>query len=1032
MNLSAIFIQRPIMTTLVSFAIFFFGLLAYFHLPVSDLPNVEYPSIAVSTTYPGASPSTMANNVVSPLEQQLLTIPGINTIVSTSSLGNATIVLQFVLSKSLDTAAQEVQAAINQAGPHLPQDLPYAPTYQKVNPSQSPIIWFSLTSPTMQSSSLYSYAHSFLGERLSIIDGVAKVFVFGNPFAVRVRVDPQKLAARQIGINQVAQGILNQNVNLPLGSLFGKYEEFTLSADGQLTQAERYESIIIKNQGNAFVRIKDVGYALDSLLNDKQYIRYLEKGKEENSVFFGIQLQPGYNAMSVIGSIQKLIPGLKESLPKSTTLHTVFDKSDFIKEAIEEVEWTLLFAFVLVITVIYACLGNARNTLIPALALPLSIFGTFAVLGICGYSIDILSLLGITLCVGFLIDDAIVVLENIARHKEKGKSSLQAAIEGSKEISLTVLSMTFSLATIFFPLFFMGGVVGKLFHEFAVVMLSSILISGFVSISLTPMLCAHFMRSNALSFLEKKSIEVHDTIIQFYKKSLHALLPHFGWVTLSGGVLCLLTLLLFFWVPTDFIPPDDIGAVQLFIQTREGTSPAQMQTYQKQINKRLNAYPHIDLCCSISSYPDNNKGFVFIKLKNHKQRPSLLKVIQELKTALGDIPGVDLFFKPYPLLEFQAAASTTKASYQYTLQGLEAEALYTSSKLFVEALKQEKGFTQVSSDLELKQPHLHLEILRDKASSLEISSHDIEQALSLAFGNLNLSPINLPENQYYAVLEVEPRFYESPDKLSQIYLHSPQGNLVPLSGLVHYTEEVGPLNINRVDGLIAVNIFFDLEDCSLGQAVTTLSSLAHKILPVQVKGSLQGTANVFKSSFANLNFLLLITLMLVYIILGILYEDFFHPFTVLSTIPPAAFGGIITLSLFGLPLSLYAFVGLMLLLGIVMKNGIILIDVANAKRKEGATAYNAILEACTVRLRPILMTTFAALMGALPIAMGIGGLTAQARIPLGLVIVGGLLLSQLVTLYLTPSIYLLLEKGKEELFSHPFFSSLGKEDSSKK
>ena len=840
------------MTTLVMSAILFFGIFSYKNLPVSDLPDVEYPAITVSVTYPGASPETMANNVVTPLEQAFLTIGGIQNLISTSSSGSASIVLQFSIDRSIDGAAQDVQAAINQATPHLPKDLPYAPTYQKVNPSQTPIIWFALSSAALPSYQLYDYAYSFIGERLSTIDGVAQVNVFGNPFAVRVQVDPLKLAAKGIGLEDVAYALTSQNVNIPTGTLYGPNTEFIINVDGQLGKAASYNSIIIKNDNGSIVRLQDIGKALDSLVNDKQYLRFISSDKDINTVVFGVKTQAGANSMTVIEHINQILPHLETALPGSINLHRVFDKSVFIEESILDVQFTLFIAFLLVIFVIFFYLGKVKNTLIPSLALPISVIGTFIVMSIIGYTVDILSLLAITLCIGFLVDDAIVVLENIARHAEMGKTAFQAALDGSKEISFTILSMTLSLGSVFIPLLFMGGIMGRVFHEFAVVILVAVLISGFVSLSLTPMLSSRFIdasHTEKKTSIEKISDVFNKKLLSLYEKALRRVFCHPRLTLVFGIVSVVLTAVLFKMLPTDFLPQEDLGAFQVFSQSVDGTSSFQTIDYQKRINKIIQGSPYIDTVCSVSGYPDDNKGFLFVNLKPFHLRPPLAKVMKEVKDELDTIPGVQFFLKALPLINLDVATTATKTSYQYTLQGLETESLYQAASTMLKKIKVSPGFKQVSTDLELQQPQLMVHILRDKASVLNISSQAIEQTLSYAYGSTYISPINTPQNQYYVILEVEPKFYRDPQMLSFLYVKSLTGELIPLSSVTKISQKAGPLNINRINGLPAVNIFFDLDNVPLGTALAHIHQLGLETLPSTVTGSVVGTASTFIESF---------------------------------------------------------------------------------------------------------------------------------------------------------------------------------------
>ncbi|HSW87071.1 MAG TPA: efflux RND transporter permease subunit [Rhabdochlamydiaceae bacterium] len=1016
MNVSAPFVRRPIMTILAMVTILFFGFVAYRNLPVSDLPDIEYPTIEVQAWYPGANPDTMANNVTSVLEQQFLTIEGIHTISSTSKTGSATMVLQFVLEKSIDSAAQDVQAAINASAAQLPQNLPYSPTYQKVNPTATPILFLSLHSATMTHADLYNYAKKNIGQHLSIVNGVASIALWGSPYAVRVQVDPQKLAAKNIGLDEVAAAIKSQNIYEPVGVLYGSTREVNLDVDGQIRHADGYNSMIIKNKNGAVVRIRDIGRAMDNLQTDKFYLHFIKPDLDEPCVIIGVSKQPGSNTLQIMKQIDQLLPELEKQLPGSVKLEPSFDLSTFIKEAIFDVQFTLFLSIALVVMVIFIYLGKVMNTIIPALAIPLSIMGTFIVLSSFGYSVDILSLLAITLSVGFLVDDAIVVIENVVRHVEHGERPIDAAFNGSKEISMTIVSMTICLAAVFIPFLFMKGIIGRLLHEFSITIISAVLLSGIISLTLTPMLCSRliptFNPQARQNRVERFSKGIHQRMIAFYKKTLLWSLSH-RIVILSGGILCLIgSIVLFLVLPREFLPGNNAGAIEGFTIASESTSPFQMFKYQEQVNEVIKKNEYYDSITSLaSSYTTDNQGIFFIDLKPPNKRPDIQKIMDELAPKLFDIPGLKVYMKAVPLINLDIGTSASKGQYQYTLQSLNSEDLYKYGPILFERIKRLSGFTQVYSDLEIQLSQLKLHILRDRASVLNITAADIENTLGYAFADGNLSPINEPDNQFYVIMEVLPKFYNDPSMLSQLYVRSSTtGKLVPLNQVVEMKESVGPLNVNHINGFPSITISFSLRDIPLSTAITSLDRLAKEILPPSITGKVQGAANIFLESFSNLGFLLMITFFIIYIILGILYENFLQPITVMSTLPPAAFGGLLCLLIFQQPISLYSFLGIILLLGIVLKNGIIMIEFANVAVAQGKKPHEAIEDACLIRFRPILMTTLSALMGAVPIAIGFGGITAEGRAPLGIVIIGGLILSQILTLYLTPVTYLYLEE----------------------
>lgn len=1013
MNLSSLFIKRPVMTTLVMLTIAFFGVLSYFKLPVSDLPDIDFPTITVTVNYPGANPETISNNVVVPLEQQFTTIEAISSISSTSYTGNATIVLQFDLNRNIDLAAADVQAAINAASSQLPRDLPYAPIYKKTNPTATSLLFFIVTSPVLTRGELYNYSYTFLSQRLSVIEGVSQVLIYGSPQAVRLRVDPQKLAARGLDLNDVANAIVTANVQIPVGTLFSPKQEFTLNVDGQLDKAALYDPIIIKEQDGSIVRFCDIGQAIDSVLNDKLSVRFFEKGYAAPSVGLAIRKRPGANTLSVIQKVNQILPTLSKQLPSSLRLIRVFDQSEYILESVHEVQMTLLIAIALVAIVVFFYLGNLRDTLIPLIVIPLSILGAFIIILKLGFTLNILSLLGITLAVGYLVDDAVVVLENITRHVEMGESSIDAALKGSKEIFFTILSMTLCLCVVFIPIIFMKGIIGRILYEFAMTIVITVFISGILSLSLTPLLCSKLVhrinQENKTNF-----VAYHRRMLLLYEKSLNWALKH-PEIILGLGVLSLgLSTILMIKLPKDFLPPDDIGLIQGYLQTVDGTSPLAVSESSNQLADILSQDDNIASVVSVGGYPQDNEGLLYIRLKPLKERLSLKPLLTHMYSLVHKIPGTSVFLKPQPLINLEVGTTSSKSNYQYTMQSLSEEELYKYAPIMQKKLAELPFLSHVNSDLDITQPRCQVHILRDRASLYQISALQVEQALNLAYATSNLSPINTSSYQYYAIMETFPKFYRDPSSLSQLWLHSTSGKMVPLTAITEVKEGIGPLTVNHLNASPSATISFNLVDTALSSALDKIHAIAKQTLPTTVKGSVQGGANVFKSSFANMQSLLLVTFFLIYIILGILYENFFSPITVMSTLAPAAVGGLLSLILFHQSFSLYAFVGVIMLFGIVLKNGIILIDFANQALLK-KSAYEAIFEACLTRFRPILMTTFAAMMGAVPIALGIGGAIAKTRQPLGIVIVGGLLFSQVVTLYLTPVVYLYIKKLEKKL-----------------
>lgn len=1017
MNLSEPFIIRPIMTTLVMVAICVLGMMAFEKLPVSNLPDVNYPTINVSVSFPGASPSTMANTVATPLEKEFMTIPGITSVTSNNSLGTSSIVLEFDVQKNIDAAAVDVEAAISRAQLNLPPNLPNVPTYKKVNPSDSPILYIALTSATMRSSDLYTYANTFIGQRISMLEGVAQVITYGSPFAVRVQVDPGLLATYDLSLGDVASSLVNANQNLPTGQFDGKAMAETIYANGQLLTAAAYDPVIVAYRDGAPVRIRDIGQAVDSLQNDRISLRYVDKNTNQPTVVLAVQRQPDANTVKVADAIAKVLPDLLSQLPGSVDMHIVFDRSQSIKESILEVEFTLIVAFLLVVAVIYIYLGTIRDTVIPSLVLPMSIVATFAVMYPLGYTIDNLSLLALTLAVGFIVDDAIVVLENIVRHVEGGESPWIASLMGSKQISFTILSMTLSLVAVFIPILFMAGLIGKIFQEFAVTLMIVTLASGVISLTLTPMLCSRFIPSRneeKPGKIARYSAAWNAWMLKHYRNTLLFVLEHKSWMLGVGIVSVVLSAILFKILPTDFIPDDDIGFIIAYNEAEQGTSSERMLEYQQKVIEVLRKDPGIATFVSISAFPQYRQGINFLRLKPHKERKSSSEMIQALYQKVGMLPGVNTYFKNVPLIDLSIGAAT-KGPYQYTLQSLDTTALYQAGEQLLTKMRQDPMFQGITSDLEVRTPELNVDILRDQAYVLGVDAHEVESSLLLAYSGNRVSRIQTPIDQYDVILELEDKYQRDPLSLSLLYLRSNTSQeLVPINAVASWKEGVGPASINHLAQFPAVTITFNVAPgIPLGTGLDRLRQLASEVFSPKVKGSIKGAAETFESAIKSSGFLLLLAVFAIYIVLGILYESFIHPLTILSTLPPAILGALLTLYFFGMPLSLYAYLGLILLIGIVKKNGIMMVDYAlhNIQVKKESPK-DSIFDACLVRFRPIMMTTMAAVMGAVPIALGVGS-GAEARRPLGYVIIGGLLFSQLITLFLTPVIYLYLEKWNE-------------------
>ncbi|MDR1857691.1 MAG: efflux RND transporter permease subunit [Desulfovibrio sp.] len=1022
MNISAFFIRRPVATTLLMLGMLFFGATGYYSLPVNQLPTVDFPTIQVYADLDGADPETMATSVATPLEKEFFTIAGIDSISSVNSTGRTRIAIQFALDRDIDAAALDVQSAIGIAQRRLPTNMTTPPSFRKVNPADMPILYLRVASATLPLYSLNEYAETLIGQRLSMVEGVAQVLIFGQKkYAVRVQLDPDELASRSLGIDEVADAVAAANIMLPTGMLDGAQRSTSIKASGQMFDAKTFSETVVAYRNGAPVRLKDLGTVVDSVQQDKQ-LAWSNGGAP--GITLAIERQPGTNTIKVVEAIKAVLPSLLRQVPPSVSVEIFYDRSENIKESVADVKFTLVLTVFLVVLVIFLFLRNVPATIIPSLALPMSVISTFAFMAVLGYSLDNLSLMALTLAVGFVVDDAIVMLENIVRHQEMGKQPQVAAYEGSAEICFTVVSMTLSLAAVFIPVLFMGGIIGRLFQEFAVVIITAILCSGVVSLTLTPMLCAYFLKAKPAHSAGYEGLygimeRLFDSLASGYLRCLQAVLRHRFKALMASFVLIGLTAWLGVVIPMGFLPSEDMGFVLATTEGEQGISFTGMVEAQRSLDPVLANDPDVDRYNSVvgivGSSQAMNNAVVMIYLKPYDERPDIETVAGRLRRTLNQFPSLRVFVRIPPTINI--GGRNTKAQYQYTLSSPDLQTLYDTAAKVEEALLAVPLIQDVNSDLQLKNPEMRVTIDRNRAAALGVTPQQIELALQSAYGSREISTIYAPTNSYRVYVELQKRFQQETSAMSRLYVRSKDGDLVPLDTLATLTPGVGAVAVAHSGQFPAVTISYNLKPgVALGQAVKAVEETARPLLPGSVNAQFQGTAQAFQDSLKGMGWLLILAIIVIYLVLGVLYESFIHPLTILSGLPSAGFGALATLWLFGMELNLYGFVGIIMLLGIVKKNAIMMLDFAleTQRHRPDVSPVDAIVEGCRVRFRPIMMTTMAALMGALPIAIGMGA-GADARRPLGMAVVGGLCFSQLVTLFITPVYYAYMERFAQRM-----------------
>lgn len=1032
MNLSEPFIRRPVMTAVATLSVILFGVLSYLRLPVNDLPQVDYPVILVTVGYPGASPETVAATIATPLERQFMQINGLELITSKSTQGQASLTLQFSLDKSIDAAATDVQTAISQATGSLPADLPSPPSFSKSNPNDQPILYVAMTSDSVTRGQLYDYASTQVGQRISLVPGVSRVQVFGTKSAIRIKADPSAMAARGISMDDLAAAIKGGTSTIGAGQIDGAGGTWLLRPQGQLETADAYRNLIVATRGGSPVYLRDIAAVADSVQDERLSMRFWVRGYDvpASTVVVAVNRQAGANAVDVAKNVKALVPTIMAELPGSIRVVPIYDRSLSIVHSVEDVQMTLLIAFGLVVVVIFVFLGRSTDTLIPAVALPLSLLMTFIVMNALDYSLDNLSLMALTLAIGFLVDDAIVFLENTVRRMEHGETALVATFESAKEISFTILSMTISLAAVFIPLLFMHGLVGRIFREFAVTIVVAIVASGIVSLTLTPLMTARLLKDRGpgsrKTWMEKIFGAVERPVLAAYGSSLTWFLRR-RWVSLVIWAGCVAgTVSLFVTVPKAFLPPGDSGAVFGVFIAKEGSSPQQMHAIQDRVDAALHEDPNVVTDFTMTgngAFIAANQGITFTFLKPAAERPPIDQAAGALMGRLNSIPGVSAFMHPLPVLKITTGAvNTNQGQYGFAVSGVNPSQVYEVAGKLMEKLRPYDGFATISSDYFPNTPNLDVEIRRDQARTYGVSETRILSLLRTSYAQNYQYLIKKPTDQYQVILEVEDKSRQTADDLSLLYIRSDDGTkVVPLSTLVQWKPSLGPQAVNHLNQFTSVTISFNLKPgVALGDATAFVAKTAAEVVPLTIRGDLQGEAKTFEDTVSDLTILMGLAVFVMYVILAILYESYLHPITVLSTLPTALVGGLATLAIFKEQASLYAFVGMFMLMGIVKKNGIMIVDFAIQRVAKGQSATSSIHDASMDRFRPILMTTLAAIFGALPIALGYGADGASRR-PLGLVIVGGLVVSQFITLYVTPVIYLYLEEFQEKVLDRTAF-----------